>query len=59
MITNEDLYKEIKKLDDISEDESFSIVERAFIKSQTLILKLLHNIRRNTYNGKDKESKEF
>ena len=44
MLSNTDLYDEIKKIEAIETD---NIVNKAFLKIGTLALKLLHNIRTN------------
>lgn len=46
MITTNDLNKEIKILEDVVRTEK-DINKKATLKSQVLILKLLHNIRTN------------
>lgn len=51
MLSNDHLYEELEKLDNlIKDDEDLATSEKAFIKSQTLIIKLLHNIRSNTFS---------
>ena len=49
MISNKDLYDEIKKIDETIEQEAISDIEfkKASLKAQTLNLKLLHNLRTN------------
>lgn len=49
MISNKDLYDEIKKIDDTIEQDAISDIEfkKASLKAQTLNLKLLHNLRTN------------
>jgi hypothetical protein len=46
MLKNDDIYSEIEALDAVIEDLK-SPYERSMLKSQTLVLKLLHNVRTN------------
>lgn len=46
MIKNDDIYSEITSIDEVINTLK-SPYERAMLKSQTLVMKLLHNIRTN------------
>ena len=49
MLVNKDLYDEIAKVQKaIDEDKTLSVFERMQLKTQLLMLKLLHNIRTNS-----------
>jgi hypothetical protein len=47
MLTTKDLNFELKKLNEVLRSDKLSIYEKANLKAQTLILKLLQNIRAN------------
>ena len=47
MISNKDLYKEIKLMDDFVAAEK-DVYKKTLIKGVTLVIKLLHNLRTNT-----------
>ena len=47
MITSRDLKYEIGQLTDIVENKEYTIMERAQLKAQLLIIKLLLNVRTN------------
>ena len=49
MISNKDLYDEIKKIDEVIDQDEITDIEfkKSSLKAQTLNLKLLHNLRTN------------